>query len=457
MTTDTSARAVILGMSSTGEILPAAAGRISTQPGTATEIFEKSQDAEKNTKLIAKVTQSGHTSTIEHTVFHLAFENISVFAEQFLIEFRLASFTVKSRRYVDFSDSGFYIPNELTSAARERYIAAMQHFFAIYHQLTDDGMPKEDARFVLPYCLNSNFFCTVNARELLHMLRTMLYGRGAPFPELRELGKQLFTQAREKAPGILTDFEARSKKELPAFPAFPREAAPEAGGTVLLLNHTPDGAKTVCLTALMEEGYSKATAEAIVQTNENRAQIFQYLRSCPRPRALEATSYTFLVPGLSLSCLTHYARHRMQSIQIPSLMHTNRQNHVMPLFTSDKQKELYQQAFREAAALWEDLQSMGVSKNTGVYTLLSGNTIDIVTTMNARELLLFFRLRCCNRAQWEIRRHAEEMLHLCRETEPEIFRGYGPSCVLGACPEGRMSCGKQEEMRQKYLNGGVLS
>ena len=125
---DTGGKAVILGISETGEKIPAAAGRISTQPGTATKIFENSQDAEKNRKLIVKVTQSGHNSTIEHTVYHLAFENVSVFAEQFLIEFRLASFTVKSRRYVDFRGSGYYIPGELPPKAREQYTAAMESF-----------------------------------------------------------------------------------------------------------------------------------------------------------------------------------------------------------------------------------------------------------------------------------------------------------------------------------------
>ena len=96
----------IIGVSDTDEKVCAASGRISTQSGTALEIMEKSQDRDKNANLITKVTASGHTSTIEHIFFNLAFENVSVVVEQFMIEFRLASFTVKSRRYVDFSQSG---------------------------------------------------------------------------------------------------------------------------------------------------------------------------------------------------------------------------------------------------------------------------------------------------------------------------------------------------------------
>ena len=178
MAAEKKSAALILGLSDSGERIPACAGRISTQPGTAREIFEASADALKNANLIGKVTASGHTSTIEHTVFNLAFENVSVFAEQFLIEFRLASFTVKSRRYVDFTDSGFYIPSALTGEMREIYISHMNALFEAYAQLCELGIPREDARFVLPYCLFSNFYCTVNAREFLNMLTQMLYGRG---------------------------------------------------------------------------------------------------------------------------------------------------------------------------------------------------------------------------------------------------------------------------------------
>ena len=84
----------IVGYSNCGESLCAAGGRISTQPGDVYDILEKSKDAEKNASLIQKVTKSGHNSVIEHLFFNLAFRNVSVVVEQFMIEFRLASFTV---------------------------------------------------------------------------------------------------------------------------------------------------------------------------------------------------------------------------------------------------------------------------------------------------------------------------------------------------------------------------
>ncbi len=70
----------------------------------------------------------------------------------------------------------------------------------------------------------------------------------------------------------------------------------------------------------------------------------------------------------------------------------------------------------------------------------------MIATMNARELSHFFALRCCNRAQWEIRALAWDMLKLAFEAAPALFKNAGPSCVRGKCSEGRMSCGRQSEV-----------
>ena len=79
-------------------------------------------------------------------------------------------------------------------------------------------------------------------------------------------------------------------------------------------------------------------------------------------------------------------------------------------------------------------------------------TTKIMMTMNARSLLNFFRHRCCNRAQWEIRELAEKMLALCLEAAPRLFKNAGPACLTGPCPEGKMCCGKTAEVREHYQN-----
>ena len=160
---NTQSRASIVSWSTAGEEVCASAARISTTQGSAAALFRQAQGNPKNRDLISKVLASGHRSVAEHAVFSIALENVSVFVEQFFIECRLASFTVKSRRYVDFSGLGYYIPPELEGEALAAYRRYMDGLFAAYQAVLADGVPKEDARFLLPYSLCSNFYCTLNA------------------------------------------------------------------------------------------------------------------------------------------------------------------------------------------------------------------------------------------------------------------------------------------------------
>jgi len=94
--------------------------------------------------------------------------------------------------------------------------------------------------------------------------------------------------------------------------------------------------------------------------------------------------------------------------------------------------------------VYDHLLSKGVPQEDARYFTLQAGKTRLVMTMNIRELRHFFALRCCNRAQWEIRELADEMLKLCKAEAPDLFKDAGPGCVRGACPEGDRSCRKKE-------------
>ncbi len=448
--------AYIIGCSDCGEEVCAASGRISTQRGTALEIFERSHDKEKNKSLINKVTKSGHTSTIEHIFFNIAFENVSVVVEQFMIEFRLASFTVKSRRYVDFADCGYLVPEFKCDEDKDAYISAMDKLFAAYSHLTENGVPKEDARFVLPYCFYSNFLCSLNGREMVNVLTAMIYGRGRKIKEIYELGISLLEQCKEYAPGVFTDFESRGEKYIDEITFdFPVDSEiTHSDEFSEILSVTPDGEKNVARCALIEKGdYSRDSIEKIVSSKDNVSKILGGLVKSSRPRALESYNCTVRFNGVSLSTLTHFARHRMQNICIPNLIKADRFNYVLPetVKINPELSAVYNEAFKSIGELYVSLKAKGYDDNVLIYCVLSGNTVDIVTTMNARELKLFFRLRSCTRAQWEIQIFANDLLKKLRKISPDLFYLYGPSCyVLGYCPEGKMTCGRAAEIKKFF-------
>ncbi len=447
--------AYIIGLTDCTQDVCAAAGRISTQSGTALEIFERSHDEEKNTSLIGKVTRSGHTSTIEHIFFNIAFENVTVVVEQFMIEFRLASFTVKSRRYVDFSDCGYHIPEFRNIEDKLLYKNAMDKLFENYVKLTDAGIPKEDARFILPYCFYSNFFCSLNGRELVNVLNAMLYGRGKDIREIYEIGLSLLAQAKKKAPGLFSDFEAKAQKYCDDY-SFSFELETEAPSDELceILSYTADAERNICRSALIEKyNCSTAQSDSVLESGDNVTEILKALVRSSRPRALESMNATVRFNRVSLACLTHFARHRMHSICIPDLMTARRNDYVLPetVKADASLEKIYRDSFGEMEALYTALKERGYSRNELIYCVLSGSTLDIVTTMNAREMLLFFRLRSCTRAQWEIQEFANDFLFKLRDIYPSLFRLYGPSCYLtGVCPEGRLSCGRSAEIKDKF-------
>lgn len=445
----------IIGVSDTDEKVCAASGRISTQSGTALEIMEKSQDRVKNANLITKVTASGHTSTIEHIFFNLAFENVSVVVEQFMIEFRLASFTVKSRRYVDFSQSGYYMP-ELKDDIKKKFTSHIDSLFALYSEMTEAGIPKEDARFVLPYCFFSNFYCSLGGRELVHVLKAMLYGRGKKIKEIYNLGLSLLDQCKNYAPGIFSDFEKRySKYNDDADLSFINaETSDNIKKNVEILSYTKDASFTVAKTALIEKlGISSEKCDELLSDNETLSKVISSVLKSDRPRALESIQFTVRYNNVTLSTLTHFARHRMQSLMVPSLANVDRNAYIIAPSISKNESLLskYIDAFERTADLYKEMKENGYSESETVYCLLSGNTLSITSTMNARELKLFLKLRTCRRAQWEIQDLSVELLKGLREISPEIFSNFGPSCYCdGFCPEGRLTCGSAKEMREFF-------
>lgn len=408
----------------------ASAARISTQPGTALEIFQKSIGDGRDLRLVGKVLASGHKSLVEHQTVSIAFDNVSVLVEQFLIEFRLASFTVKSRRYVDFSQAGYVTPDGLSRDLRDRYDRRAQALFALYDRLIGLGIPREDARFVLPYCFRSNFYVTTNARELINIVCAMLYGRGSRFQEIFRLGLSLKEQFDAMYPGVL-DAERENVAGCAAEPlpdAFARGTS-VVGGAELV--SAPDAAGTLLNSAVQFSGRDVSMDRIVCDA---------------RPRELEMLQYVFRVRNASLACVTHFARHRMQSpiFRFP-VWALATGNYVLPRTIRENAGacEAYEDAFRAQTDFAREMAACGLSREDCGYLAMSGHTCDILLAMNARELLHFFKLRTCSRAQWEIRLIALEMLKTLRAREPEIFRNFGASCyVTGRCPEGRLSCGK---------------
>ena len=215
---------------------------------------------------------------------------------------------------------------------------------------------------------------------------------------------------------------------------------------VELLYHTPDPERAIATAARL--CYAPVGASELMETmpEDKVRSVLRTVISSGHLSTLEHASYTFAVDGVSRALTHQLVRHRLASYNQQSQRYvkfTDGLEVVKPeSVTKDPEVEaVFDQAIEAAVSAYQKLLDAGVPAEDARYLLPNAAESKIVITMNVRELLHFFNLRCCNRAQWEIRDMAWRMLELARPTAPYIFLDAGPGCVKGPCPEGRMCCG----------------
>ena len=158
----------------------------------------------------------------------------------------------------------------------------------------------------------------------------------------------------------------------------------------------------------------------------------------------EHASFSFLVEDISRVTLAQLTRHRIASFSVESQRYVKGSGREV--VTPDRiaaypdLAERFDALSDKAALFYADCLERGIPAEDARYGFLQAGTTQLIMTMNARELRHFFSLRCCNRAQWEIRGLADEMLRQVKQVAPVLFENAGPGCVTGVCPEGGGSC-----------------
>ncbi len=237
---------------------------------------------------------------------------------------------------------------------------------------------------------------------------------------------------------------------------------PEAALNVVLLRHTPEPEEVVAMAAKL--CYSPANVEELKEKIEAKDQtaFVEKLATIGHLSPIEHVSFSFGIEGISRACSHQLVRHRVASYSQQSQRYVREDSfdYIVPPSIREipEARREFEQFMTDAqaryTAILKRLEARGITGESANqdarYILPNAAETKIVVTMNARELLHFFRVRCCNRAQWEIRAMAEKMLGLVKDVAPTIFGKSGPGCLHAACPEGKMTCGKIEEVRKKY-------
>lgn len=244
---------------------------------------------------------------------------------------------------------------------------------------------------------------------------------------------------------------------------------------VTLINHTPEPERLVAASAKL--CYANVGVEELSEAMDDAAVVrfIDLLMDLGHESPLEHVSFSFAIEGVSRVLTHQLVRHRIASYSQQSQRYVTLDHfsYVIPPAVRDNPEalRLFEEtmeadrlAYGRIAALleadhvarfreegWPEKEAIKRARKAAIedarFVFPNACETKIVATMNARSLMNFFRHRTCNRAQWEIRELAIEMLRLVRGVAPHLFRTAGPGCLVGPCPEGAMTCGKIQDVR----------
>ena len=249
---------------------------------------------------------------------------------------------------------------------------------------------------------------------------------------------------------------------------------------VTLLTYTTEPERTVASAAKLCYSASDIATIKDGLTDEKTASFVEMLAEIGHESPIEHAYFTFGIEGVSRSLLAQITRHRIASFSVQSQRYVKEKDlaYVTPpeIAKDPETLKLYQESMAQAEEAYHKLAdklsegyvaeylAAGMDEKTARrnaekkaiedarFVLPNACETKMVMTINARSLINFFHHRCCNRAQWEIRDVADQMLALASKVAPNIFKTAGPPCLVGGCPEGKMTCGKIKDVREKYKN-----
>ena len=238
---------------------------------------------------------------------------------------------------------------------------------------------------------------------------------------------------------------------------------PEVTPNVKLIRYTPAPEELIAMAGKL--CYSAADLDDLGEgvAERDQTKYLSRLSEMGHYSTFEHASFTFGIEGVSRSLLAQITRHRIASFSVQSQRYValgddeNGFDYVVPPRIAALGEEAEAEYHAQMAQMnawyqaWRKRLGAGEASNEDArFVLPNAAATRMLVTMNARELLHFLSLRCCNRAQWEIRSVAWQMLALAYEAAPALLGKAGPGCLRGACPEGKKCCGHMDEVRAHF-------
>jgi len=198
--------------------------------------------------------------------------------------------------------------------------------------------------------------------------------------------------------------------------------------------------------------YSPVSVDELMEelSDEEVNKLVRFVVKSGHLSTTEHVNFTFTIEGVSRALTHQLVRHRMASYNQQSQRYVkfrDKFEYITPasIENDDDAMKKYNDLVSGIHDLYKELLDSGIDAEDARYILPNASETKIIVTMNGRELLHFFTVRCCNRAQWEIRELAINMLKQVKRVAPVVFEKAGPNCLRMPCPEGKFKCDNPPE------------
>jgi len=214
---------------------------------------------------------------------------------------------------------------------------------------------------------------------------------------------------------------------------------------VNLIKYTQEPEKTVAVAARL--CYSPVGVDDLMNelSDESVEKLVRFVIKSGHLSTTEHINFTFAIEGVSRALTHQLVRHRIASYNQQSQRYVKFKDnfeYILPpsIEKDEASRKKFEGMISDIHGLYKELLASGIEAEDARYILPNASETKIIVTMDGRELLHFFTVRCCNRAQWEIRELATKMLKLVKKVAPLVFEKAGPNCLRGSCQEGKFKC-----------------
>lgn len=449
------------------------AGLLSRFDGTIGEVLKNAENKtyEQNINTIKRICKMGHDSITDHDYCVFKIENVTPIIEQIIIEERFSSFTIKSRREVDFSKSGFYIPefrdesgkiHKSNKHFKELYRFHANELFERYEKLLSLGVKKEDARFILPYSFYSNIVMGVDAHTLKDMIIKFTKTEYAKFTEVKEFGDKLYQIAKEYMPYLVDVIDEYPENLENGVDKYLSKNISIENHKVLekptLISRTANIDDTILISSIMRHfqydyNHAELVYERACKENPNfKHELMRKIAFEGDKKELAQVNFEFQIP-LSYAVLTHLTRHRTHPIMVSNFTTADISQYKIPPKIAENKESLdeFKMIFSINKNVEDIFRNNNICKEDLIYFILSGVMSNTVTNLDGKTMAHILSLRECEKAQWEIRYAANGIHREVSKLEDasEFSKILGPTCVTqGFCKEGTESCGRIKKLKK---------